>query len=407
MTSKPHLQIFTLDAPQSHADLKEFTLFSKLPTELRFKIWRHSLEHPRILKVHLRYPSAFDLKLGYDGQTRPPSHQSQKNYRPVVEGYQTLSKLLRVNKDARAAALCFYRVHLPCWFTKGASRSDDLVSGTLYFNPEYDFLHVKQESMDMIEFFYDLKFKYDPQHIGIRNLALCRRTLGNNPGRLAPLPASNTNPEAMSAFKDIISQLREVFFVYVQNIARMILGRDTGAIVLHETSFNRSFPITAMGLNFDRIDRDPRQARKDFKSLFIMGNPHELYTSWLEAMEGMGINPPKAQYRILLTYRPYDRIYNEEDARKWIKKEDEIWNNTYKSTGPFSTIDWKTTAGSSLPKFRDEDLDKAVRPTFGFWLFPVDAFDDGSERGFHSNQISAWDVSEHWPELALLRLPTS
>ncbi|KAH7234429.1 hypothetical protein B0J15DRAFT_431837 [Fusarium solani] len=406
MTTKPHLQIFKIDAPQSNADLKEFTLFSKLPTELRFKIWKHSLEHPRILKVHLRYPSAFDSKLAYDGQTRPASHQSQ-NYRPVVEGYQTLSKLLRVNKDSRGAALSFYRVHLPCWLTKGASRSDDLVPATIYFNPEYDFLHVKQESMDMIDFFYDLKFKYDPQHIGIRNLALCRRTLGNNPCRLAPLPASNTNPEAMRAFNGIISQLEEVFFVSVQNIARMVLGRDTGALMLYETSFNRSFPITGMALSFDRIGRDPRQAGEDFKSLSIMGSPHELYTSWLEAMEGMGIDPPKAQYRILLTFRPYGRIYNEQDARKWVQKEDEIWNGTYEYTGPFSTIDWKTTAGSSLPKFRDEDLDKAVRPTFGFWLFPVDAFDDGSERGSHSNQISAWDVSEHWPELALLRLPPS
>ncbi|RSL42920.1 hypothetical protein CEP54_015296 [Fusarium duplospermum] len=404
MASKPHLQIFTHDASQSSADLKEFTLFPKLPAELRFKVWKHSLEHHRILKVHLWYPYAFDAKLAHEGRTRPASHQSQ-TYRPVVEGYQMLSKLLRVNKEARDAVLSFYRVHLPCWLTRGASRNDDLVSGTIFFNPEYDFLHVKQERMDMIDFFYDLKFKYDPQHIGIRNLALCRRTLGHSAGRLAPLPSDN-NPEAMAAFKDIISQLKEVFFVSVQNIARMVLGRDTGALALYETSFNRSFPITAMALNFDRISRDPRQAEKDFKSLSIMGNPRELYTAWLETMEAMGITP-KAQYRILLTFRPFDRVYNEDDARKWVQKENEIWNDTYISTGPFSTIDWKTTAGSSLPKFRDEDLDKAVRPTFGFWLFPVDAFDDGSERGSHSNQISAWNVSEHWPELALLRLPPS
>ncbi|RSM04604.1 hypothetical protein CEP52_006767 [Fusarium oligoseptatum] len=317
-----------------------------------------------------------------------------------------LSKLLRVNKEARGAALSFYRVHLPCWLTKGASRSDDLVSGTIYFNPEYDFLHIKQESMDMMDFFYDLKFKYDPQHIGIRNLALCRRTLDNH-GRLAPLPPSSDNPEAKEAFKDIMSQLDEVFFVSVQNIARMVLGRDTGALALYETSFNRSFPITAMALNFDRISRDPRRAEEDFKSLTIMVSPRYLYTAWLETMEAMGIKPFKTKYRILLTFRPWDRVYNEEDARKWVQKEDEIWNDTYVSNGPFSKIDWKTTAGSSLPKFRDEDLDKAVRPTFGFWLFPVDAFDDGSESESHSNYISSWDVSEHWPELALLRLPLS
>ncbi|RSL73087.1 hypothetical protein CEP53_000870 [Fusarium sp. AF-6] len=405
MTSKSHLQIFTLEGPHSNGGLKEFPLFSKLPAELRLKIWKHSLEHHRILRVHLRYPSAFDLKLAHDGQTKPASHQSQ-TYRPVVEGYQMLSKLLRVNKEARGAALSFYRVHLPCWLTKGASRSDDLVSGTIYFNPEYDFLHIKQESMDMMDFFYDLKFKYDPQHIGIRNLALCRRTLDNH-GRLAPLPPSSDNPEAKEAFKDIMSQLDEVFFVSVQNIARMVLGRDTGALALYETSFNRSFPITAMALNFDRISRDPRRAEEDFKSLTIMVSPRYLYTAWLETMEAMGIKPLKTKYRILLTFRPWDRVYDEEDARKWVQKEDEIWNDTYVSNGPFSKIDWKTTAGSSLPKFRDEDLDKAIRPTFGFWLFPVDAFNDGSESASHSNYISSWDVSEHWPELALLRLPLS
>ncbi|KAJ4328954.1 hypothetical protein N0V84_000525 [Fusarium piperis] len=398
--------IFTLDTPQPSADLKEFPHFSKLPIELRFKIWKHSLEHPRILKVHLWYPSAFDRTLASNGQTRPASHQSQ-NYRPIVQGYQMLSKLLRVSRDARAAALSFYRVHIPCWLTKRTSRSDCLVSGTTYFNPEYDFFHVRQESMDMVDFFYDLKFKYDPLHIGIRNLALCYRTLGNNPGRLAPLPASNTKPEAAKAFKDIVSQLKEVFFVSVQHIARQILGRDTGALVFYETSFNRSFPITAMALNFDRLGQDPRQAGEDFKSLSIMGNPRELYTSWLGAMDAMGIDPPKAQYRILLTYHPHDHLYDQEDAKRWVWKEDEIWNGTYEYTEPFSTIDWNTTPGSQLPKFIDEDLDKAVQPAFSFWLFPVDAFNDGSEPGSHSNEISAWNVSEHWPELALLRLPPS
>lgn len=147
MASEPHLQIFTLDVPRSRSDLIEFPIFSKLPAELRVKIWKHSLEHPRILKVHLRYPSAFDGGLARNGQTRPASHQSQ-SYRPVVQGYQTLSKLLRVNRDARGAAFSFHRVHLPCWLTKGSSRSDALVHGTIYFNPEYDFLHVVQESVD-------------------------------------------------------------------------------------------------------------------------------------------------------------------------------------------------------------------------------------------------------------------
>lgn len=255
-----------------------------------------------------------------------------------------------------------------------------------------------------MDFFYDLKFKYDPLDVGIRNLALCRRTLDNSPGIFLPLPAAKTNTSRMRAFKDIISQLEEVFFVSVQHIARQILGRDTGALVRYETSFNRSFSITAMALNFDRLVQDPRQAGEDLESLSIVGNTRDPYTSWLEALKAMGTNPPKAQYRILLTFRPRDPVYDQEDARKWIKKEDEIWNDTREYTGPFAYLGWKTSPGAQLPKFINEDLKSAIRPAFGFWLFPVDAFNDGSEPGSRSHEISAWDVSEHWPELALLRL---
>ena len=63
--------------------------------------------------------------------------------------------------------------------------------------------------------------------------------------------------------------------------------------------------------------------------------------------------------------------------------------------------------GALYGKYKYEDLEKAVKPAFGFWMFPVDVFgkvpasDDESENIFTKQIVN---MSEHWPGLGLKSL---
>lgn len=47
-----------------------------------------------------------------------------------------------------------------------------------------------------------------------------------------------------------------------------------------------------------------------------------------------------------------------------------------------------------------EELEKAVRSAIGFWSFPVDALGSLDEEAL-GGMKSAFDMTSHWPELAL------
>lgn len=56
--------------------------------------------------------------------------------------------------------------------------------------------------------------------------------------------------------------------------------------------------------------------------------------------------------------------------------------------------------------FEDENLEKAVRSAFGFWLFGIDAFGpltkEGEIAGTVTNGYPIRDLSDHCPALALV-----
>ncbi|KAF4500736.1 hypothetical protein FAGAP_3018 [Fusarium agapanthi] len=118
-----------------------FPQFNKFPPELRQKIWIQSLTHERILKIY----SAED--------------------RVEVRERVAMSKLFITNRESRAAAKKFYRVHIPCTYVHMTSTYD----GILYFNPELDIIHIFEWA-----FFPELAhhiWSLDPLHVGIVNLA--------------------------------------------------------------------------------------------------------------------------------------------------------------------------------------------------------------------------------------------
>lgn len=373
-----------------------FNRFPTLPPELRLRIWHLAMQRQRIIKLRLHSRMIMDGLLGLRGDTRPQTREDER-YGAVVEGYQTLSKLFRVSRESRDAALAFYRVHLPCWLIKGATTrtADVMKSGMLYFNPEYDFLYTSSSEMGQVaDILHDLKTLHDPHHVGLLNLAVDSNGLtgsgslcGTNPFMLDPL--------VKSSVVETLTQLHEVFFVQEQRTGRHVLGLRSGSRT-SEIFMNRSFPITTTALNFDRLHRDPRRIGDDLGKVFVNVEPRKMLYAWRQLLNTYLCDRvvPQTEHRVLLTFTPFVDIYDHQDAENWLQKEDDMWVE-------------ETSKGGQSQKVLGEDSGTEVAAAFGFWLFPIQIFGalpENLDDGFTNESPRIMNFREHWPELGLVDL---
>lgn len=361
-------------------------------------------------------------------QENPASSSKTETYYAAVDGYQLISKLMRVNGESRQAALDFYRVHHPCMFSMDAEVAS-WKPGIFYFNPEYDFLLLGEDwslwpaKDTLINFLYHLKTVYDPLRIGLLNLAVGTNSLIGID--LSPTEASAVPSHILSSFIETITQLQEVFFYCTPRGGRQILGWLSGGIT-PDTILNRSFPIMARAPTFDRIRRDPRPVNEDLKQVFVgTYDQRRTIRLWHQSLKEWGITAPQIKYHFYLAFDPFGAaraitpISNRHSANEWLKREDNEWNGvrefddaavtTSKTTNHFKHI--KTPVGAEHENYKNEDLEKAVKPAFGFWLFPVAALSPLKEEGVPQNEgyipklEALLDMTEYWPELALSSLP--
>ncbi|KAF5606344.1 acyl oxidase [Fusarium pseudocircinatum] len=207
----------------------------------------------------------------------------------------------------------------------------------------------------------------------------------------------------MRMFKEIITGLDEVWLVYIQaSIRGMISGEDERPTI-RKTFFEKSFPIHATPHSFDRIGLDPRTVEDDLGHLHVR-NPKRLYDSWLQVLERIEARPREQRCRVLLALNPRRTICNLTGAKDWLESEDSVWATKPESTWSSQEPNIEGVGTSETRESRDEDMSKAVRPAFGFWLFPVDAFCDANKTSEPQGYFTAFDVRKHRPELALLRL---
>lgn len=405
MSSQPHLQIFN-SSQANHNEESNFSLFPLLPKELRLKIWRYTLQRQRIL--HLRLNNQRGQTATQAGEN-PESTSNSERYFTIVEGSQSLSKLVLVNRESREEALIFYRVHLPCRFTWRARGR-----GTLHFNPEWDFLHISAEwpaKDTLVDFLYHLKTIHDPRHIGLLNTAIDGNGLHAND--LYGLQSSDLDPAVRSAFVETLTQLREVWFTSTPRVGRQILGFWSG-LTTSETIFNRSLPILPMPPMFERLHRDPRPIAQDLRKVTCLAGSRHVLQVWLQLLKKWRTSPPRIEYRFLLAFDPTmggDQIFDRTSAEIWLQKEDDQWNGRAPDDGFLKDSKVKWPVGAEHEEYKNEDLEKAVRPAFGFWLFPVEALALINENGLLEEERSRprgetfLNMTEHWPELALSSLP--
>lgn len=141
MMTQSHLQPINFRHTSVSSD-SDFSLFPKLPKELRTKIWLCALCRQRIINIHINTNRG--LSAAQAGEI-PDCNNNGERYFIVIYGRQLLSKFLRVNSKSREAALKFHRVHLPCRFNDGVRKVAYPSLGTFHFNTESDSLFIQAQ----------------------------------------------------------------------------------------------------------------------------------------------------------------------------------------------------------------------------------------------------------------------
>jgi hypothetical protein len=320
-------------------------------------------------------------------------------YCVFVEGYQLMSKLLRVTRESREVALKFYRVHIPCKFITTEPEERTIIidynktkSGTLHYNPEYDFLHIYSRIPGtnwVINFLQDLKTLYDPLHVGLRNLAIDHTDL-------LATGWSDLDARDRTAFIELITQLHEVFFLLRSAVGRTLFGLMSGMTV-HDVYFNRSLPIMPLAPRFERSYRDPRPIAEDLGRFYIgmtESVPRKWYNLWRQRLREWGVSPTGIEYQWLVAHIGWGCVYDRAGAASALQKEYDEWRND-----------------PVVLQMPEEVSESAVKTAFGFWLFPLESFGQFTNEGDPESQENVpykcepRDMTEYWPELALSSLP--
>jgi hypothetical protein len=162
-----------------------------------------------------------------------------------------------------------------------------------------------------------------------------------------------------------------------------------------DVRFNRSFPIMPLTPAFTRLEQDPRPVVEDLKKLNIIDS-RMTYTVWRGLMRKWGIpRSSQAECKFLVAFTLW-KVYCSSTAKINLALENEQWMNS-ESGKPFNL-------------YKVEDMEKAVKPAFGFWLFPVEAFGPFLKCGSSAlntqwDRRTMTDLSSHHPELGLSILP--
>ena len=419
MPQKQHLEtINQAYRAKQHSNDVSFGNFQRLPVEIRLYTWRYSLEHHRLIEVHIEPSDVIESRPGGSRRHRPRQTVRKPRYsttnslgnlisgqpsKPIVKSYQLYSKLLRVNRESREAALRFYRIRLPCRFmAPGVTALTDqrVLDKTLYLNPEYDFIHLCSSSaaLEAIDFFHDLK-AYDPQKVGLLNLAISRNSLFAL-HMLSEIPYTL----AQAAFVETLAQLENIIWVAEGHAGRSIVPLE--GFPGDRVRFNHSMPVKGTPPSFDILGPDPRPVGPELT--FVQtpcSDPRGWHLGWRQILETWGIRPaqPPAE-RVLFACKPapVHAISSIEEADVWLENEERSWLSCQE--GPSLVYHLvKRYEKKEPPVETPEELAGAVRPAIGFWLFPLHAL--GSLEGVDQRGMKrVFDFSGHWPELALSRL---
>ncbi|KAI0442062.1 hypothetical protein F4803DRAFT_520798 [Xylaria telfairii] len=376
-----------------------FPQFPLLPWELRNQIWGSALRQRRLIQVSL-------AEWQPDNLTEQES-KDVKYGRPslFVSGFQLLSKLLRVNSEARNAALEFYRVRLPCVILPLGRQDTPSRVGIFPFNPEYDVLWFG-ETCHLPDFLSTV-IPYDSRRIGLCNMAA---SISNIRSTLAADdPAKYQCPD----FIETINNIREFYLItetdsYHLAYIKGPYNHDGTRGFFEDTVMQNSYPLMSSFPSFEILPRDPRPIEHDLTRLFLgFENIARNISDWKLTLREWGIDPSQVESRVLFIYRDTNPCLPIDDSSY-----DEPNQQRLRATGADRVLheaSWSLTPTIHLT-VEGQGFQDRKPAAFGFWMFPSDAFTEKTNTGYrrHGVQepIDIWNLSDYWPELGLIHLPT-
>lgn len=395
-----------------------FHPFEYLPKELRLQIWEEAVPRERLIRVHLKLPveRPHNLPPRYLEKNHLGNPISGRRYKAIAKGHQTNSKFLRVNKEAREVALALYRVHMPFYFTvPGTNQAEEM---TLYLSPEHDILHIGASAPvkeTLIDFFWDMK-AYDPKGVGLVKIAFdLHGFCGHDLQYLKPSDLLLIRQR--NALIETLTQLQEVWFVYVENERPWPAnGRQgvchmpgTGASYGSRVNFNTDSRVTTSPSNvpiassistFDRVGSDPRRSAETDLGCLNMGkiDPRELIWRWKRLLRTWAIpqQPEQVAYRLLVGQRPVVR------QKPWLLR-------TVDEAKEFISIKEREREQAVAVKVGcEEEVCRGKTTAVGYWLFPAEALGSvGEGEGLQDMDFQPCrflDMRNCWPELLLSRI---
>lgn len=392
-----------------------FHPFPRLPIELRLQIWEQAIPQERMLRISLKPHSGRRYDLACDEPRYLHKNHLQKpisgeRYRAEVHaaaaaadgggecsssnGRCIHSRFLRVNSEARRAAMCFYRVHIPVYMT-GPRRT---VRSTLYLNPEHDLLHIWAAAPvkdTLLDFLWDVK-AYDPKNVGLRKLGVdldgfCANDL-QYLRKCDLLLIRHRN-----ILIETLSQLSEVWFINLQAASRSTKPQKrTRTSKLGCVDSGATWGDV---LAIQRLGADCRSGvDKELEKVF-MGDvdPREILFRWRRLLRTWGIQYESSQvdYRLLVGNIPLStsehqasRLAETTHAMELLTLQQDKAKNDMAKT---PTAQVESSAQTNMAR--------------GFWLFPLEAIGELGEgerladMDFLPHRIL--DMRNHRPELVL------
>ncbi|KAF4964606.1 hypothetical protein FSARC_7512 [Fusarium sarcochroum] len=344
----------------------DFSNFSRLPLEIRQKIWESAMSHERLLHIQLG-PAQVTLAERL-----------------------AISKLFHVNSESRYTALNFYRVHLPCIYRHRNCYGDHYpkreVQGVLYLNPELDILNINGHDAPMYftQFAHDV-WAHDRCRVGLVNLALSVEecTWTPDPWSKVPIPT-------LPLHRKVLSRLERILFIFEADQEDMYLGRNFAPRTRWSRQLYHSGPIMPLVPSFDRLPQDPRRIQRYLHGVYLGSkDPRENIEAWLTHLHNWGVEPG---------------ISDREDAFGWVRGEAEQWT---------SKLQRNHERERNPEKAIREELESAILPDFGFWLFPVEGLGtlwkdaDSPQERRRRQRALLWrtPLSDYPPQLCLAHLP--
>ena len=414
MSAHSRPQISTSGGSSAHDNEDaEFSQFQKLPKEIRLEIWGHALQRPRLLCLYVADRPG--QKEGTQEANAVEHSILDSQYDIFVRGFQVMSKYLRVNAESRAVALAFYRVHLPCIFIgESFPGRRKKCPGILHFNPENDFLCITDSSpTPLIQFLSDLKTSYDPNYVGLLNLAvdwtrdfaMCLSMF------FIPL----LDQQVYLAAQETLTQLHEVFFISTLEAD----SADSRPHSTPKTTISRSLLKATMGPSFERLQCGPRSIIQDLEDLASKDDTwEEVAQYWFELLREWPATPLQTRYQLLLSFdqdvmRSSFLIHGSGDLESLLKDGHELHrcipnHDLYVVEGS-EPRGVECAVATGHPIIQVKNAEKVSKHVFGFWLVPLDV------KNPHQEMVVAEDTDYlekqiirakwHQPELALINGP--